>query len=88
MGYEDEGFQAIAAKAKTSAPAKASKEERQLLSDLGAFGLNAFVVGLGARVLSRHHDAGRDIMKLGAVLAVAGFGVRAVVDGGLPKSLS
>ena len=78
---EDLGFSAMQ---KKTAP-KSDVDEARLLGDLGAFGLNTFVVGLGAVVLSRHREAGVDIMKLGALLAVAGFGAQTLSTSELPK---
>ncbi len=79
---EDIGFRVLA---KAKSPPTKTSDDTVLLGDVGAFGLNTFVIGLGARVLSSHTEAGRDIMKLGALLTVVGFGSRMIMTGELPK---
>jgi len=76
---EDAGFQALTKKGAEDA------DESKILDNVGAFGANMTVVGLGTMLLSRHAEAGRDIAKLGAILAAGGYGTRLLATGELPK---
>lgn len=78
-GLEDAGFQALTKKGAKDA------DESKILDNVGAFGVNMTVVGLGTMLLSRHAEAGRDIAKLGAIFAVGGYGTRLLTTGELPK---
>jgi hypothetical protein len=54
-----------------------SKDEKQLLDNVGLFGVHMAVIGLGVEVFGRGGDkTGRSLMKLGAVLGAAGYGAR------------
>jgi hypothetical protein len=79
---EDRGFDLFV---KASKPPAKTSNDSVLLGDVGAFGFNTFVVGLGTRVLSSHTQAGVDIMKLGGLLTVVGFGARMMLTGEMPK---
>lgn len=56
-----------------------SKDEKQLLDNVGLFGVHMAIIGLGVEVFGRGGDkTGRGLMKLGAVLGAAGYGVRLI----------
>lgn len=74
--------------AKGALELKKSSVDAVLLSDVGAFGLNMSVIGVGMLALSSHHEAGADLVKLGAVLMGAGYGVYTLATGELPKLTS
>lgn len=73
---EDQGFSVLA-----SAKSGEKLDEIRLLGDMGAFGLNMFVIGLGTFLFSRHDDAGRDLVKLGTILGVVGYGFTYALEG-------
>lgn len=59
------------------APARTTKrDDLQLLGQMGLFGVHMAVIGLGVEVLEDEKRIGRNLMKLGALLGVAGYGVR------------
>lgn len=66
---EDQGFTVLA-----TAKNSEKLDELRLLGDMGGFGLNMFVIGLGTFLFSKHEAAGRDLVKLGTVLGVVGYG--------------
>ena len=66
------------AEAKSSSVVTQSKkrDETQILADMGLFGVHMAVIGLGVEVLGDDKRVGRNLMKLGALIGVAGYGVR------------
>lgn len=58
-----------------------------LLTNVGAFGINMVAIGAGLRVLSGHHEAGVDLVKLGLLLCGVGYGVRTIATGEIPAGL-
>lgn len=59
-----------------SAKAPAKRDDLQILAQMGLFGVHMAVIGLGVEVFEDEKRLGRNLMKLGALLGVAGYGVR------------
>jgi hypothetical protein len=58
---------------------KPVKSDKDVLGDVGLFGVQMAVIGLGVEVFSKPSGVGAGLMKLGALLGVVGYGARAVL---------
>ena len=53
-----------------------SRNEAEVLAELGQFGVHMAVIGLGIKVLSESNEVGRNLMIAGVALGAAGYGIR------------
>lgn len=52
------------------------RSEQEVLEDIGLFGVHMAVIGLGVAALGDQESTGASLMKLGALIGAAGYGVR------------
>lgn len=76
---EDKGFSQIATKA-TKKDGTPDIDEKKLLSDAGLFGVHMAVAGVGMAALSQYTAAGRDLFKLGAIVAASMYGMKYLAE--------
>lgn len=73
-------FQEVEKKGLQLLSSKPTRSEKDVLGDVGLFGVQMAVIGLGVETLaSRPGDVGKSLMKLGALLGVVGYGAQKFV---------
>lgn len=51
------------------------RSEKEILSDIGLFGVHMGVIGIGIAALSEQERMGASLLALGGIIALAGYGV-------------